>query len=312
MARKTLDPVARARGAARPAPSPSAPSPRPEDKPAGRRTTRSTTCSRRSSEATEAEARPAEKPADEGRGRPGKPPSPPARSPPKDKDLDSLLEKLGDDRRQARPRGTPSGPGGRRQARSPTSRPDKPTRAGRSPTPSRARTRTSTSTSKRPPASAARRRQQDGEDERPALQVIKEMREVEERLGKPDTGEETRKKQAEIVKKIETADRAGEELAGPVAGQEEEPRDGQGQATARPAQGRADRARPAATPRSPSPQKPTDRRSLAGGKELWGDLPPEVRQDMDNVMKEGFLPSREELIRRYYLSLSKKKATRGE
>ena len=58
--------------------------------------------------------------------------------------------------------------------------------------------------------------------------------------------------------------------------------------------------------------QPTDRRSLAGGKELWGDLPPEVRQDLDNVMKEGFLPSREELIRRYYLSLSKKKATRGE
>src|SRR6185312_74863 len=47
-------------------------------------------------------------------------------------------------------------------------------------------------------------RDRKGEEENgPLGQVIKEMRDVEERLGKPDTGEETRKKQTEIVKNLE-------------------------------------------------------------------------------------------------------------
>jgi hypothetical protein len=58
-------------------------------------------------------------------------------------------------------------------------------------------------------------------------------------------------------------------------------------------------------------QKPTDRHALVGGKDAWGHLPPELRQEMDNVSKEDPLPSREELIRRYYLSVSQKKLARG-
>jgi hypothetical protein len=45
---------------------------------------------------------------------------------------------------------------------------------------------------------------QEGEGSGPLAEVIKEMRDVEERLGKPDTGEATRKKQAEIVKNLDT------------------------------------------------------------------------------------------------------------
>jgi hypothetical protein len=41
-------------------------------------------------------------------------------------------------------------------------------------------------------------------------------------------------------------------------------------------------------------------------------LPDELRQEMDNVSKEEPLMSRQELIRRYYLSVSKKTLTRGE
>src|SRR4051794_22240647 len=51
-----------------------------------------------------------------------------------------------------------------------------------------------------------KQRDRDKKDEEgggPLGQVIKEMRDVEERLGKPDTGEETRKKQTEIVKNLE-------------------------------------------------------------------------------------------------------------
>jgi hypothetical protein len=60
------------------------------------------------------------------------------------------------------------------------------------------------------------------------------------------------------------------------------------------------------------PMKPTDRHSLAGSREQWGHLPPELRQEMENVFKEEALPSKAELIRRYYLSVSKKTLVRGE
>src|SRR6185312_8190213 len=37
----------------------------------------------------------------------------------------------------------------------------------------------------------------------PMSELVKQMREVEQRLGKPDTGEQTRQKQTEIVKNLE-------------------------------------------------------------------------------------------------------------
>ncbi len=156
-----------------------------------------------------------------------------------------------------------------------------------------------------------KKKQQDADGDGPLSQVIKEMREVEERLGKPDTGEETRKKQAEIVKKMETLI----EQAKNSQGQSQSKKKSQGMAKGKPQPGQNQGEQAGTTGGNApftKPVKPTDRRSLAGGKELWGDLPPEVRQDLDNVMKEGFLPSREDLIRRYYLSLSKKKPIRGE
>ena len=51
---------------------------------------------------------------------------------------------------------------------------------------------------------------------------------------------------------------------------------------------------------------------LAGGKDIWGHLPPELRQEMENVFKEDALPTKEDLIRRYYLSVAKQKLVRGE
>jgi hypothetical protein len=60
------------------------------------------------------------------------------------------------------------------------------------------------------------------------------------------------------------------------------------------------------------PEKPTTKRVLAGGKDEWGHLPPELRQEMENVFREEFLPAREELIRRYYDSVARKTLKRGE
>ena len=137
------------------------------------------------------------------------------------------------------------------------------------------------------------------------------MDEVKERLGKPDTGEETRKKQAQIVKKMETLIEQAKNSQGQSRGMRKSLAMAKGKQ--QPGQPKGDQTGSTGG-NSPftKPEKPNERRSLAGGKELWGDLPPEVRQDLDNVMKEGFLPSREELILRYYLSLSKKKSARTE
>ena len=49
-----------------------------------------------------------------------------------------------------------------------------------------------------------------------------------------------------------------------------------------------------------------------GGKDEWGHLPDELRQEMENVFKEEYLPSKDDLIRRYYLSVAKKSLVREE
>ena len=51
---------------------------------------------------------------------------------------------------------------------------------------------------------------------------------------------------------------------------------------------------------------------MAGGKYIWGHLPPELRQEMENGFKEDALPTKEDLISRYYLSVAKQKLVRGE
>lgn len=231
----------------------------------------------------------------------------------KDKDLDSLLEKLGtthdkpaaEDRRPGGPPGEPR-PGDE----PPPSQPDDEKKPGESSGALKGKDKDLDEHLEE--AAGKRRKKKQGDGQGPLSQVIKEMDEVKERLGKPDTGEETRKKQEQIVKKIETlieqakrSESQSQSKKKSMAMRKGKPRPG------KPEDGEQTGNTGGNAPFT-KPQKPTDRRSLAGGKELWGDLPPEVRQDLDNVMKEGFLPSREELIRRYYLSLSKKKATRGE
>lgn len=229
----------------------------------------------------------------------------------KDKDLDSLLEKLGTTEDKAAPEERRGGPGaGRPDPKPPTdSKPGKE----KDDQPDALKGKDKDLDEHLEEAAGKRRKKkpQEVEDGGPLSQVIKEMREVEERLGKSDTGEATRKKQEEIVKKIETLIEQAKNSQGQSQSKKKSLALSKGKP--QPGQQKGDQAgTTGGNAPFTKPQKPTDRRSLAGGKELWGDLPPEVRQDLDNVMKEGFLPSREELIRRYYLSLSKKKATRGE
>lgn len=147
------------------------------------------------------------------------------------------------------------------------------------------------------------------EDGGPLGDLIKQMRDVEGRLGQPDTGEETRKKQVEIVKNLDQLleqvrnsssqsqamrmMRGGEKPGGP-------PQPGQGNQPGATGQGVG--AQKPATPKTPP--APVE---LA--KEIWGQLPTQFRDDQANVLKENPLPSKAELIRLYYLSLGKKSAS---
>jgi hypothetical protein len=154
-------------------------------------------------------------------------------------------------------------------------------------------------------------RDQDGEGSGPLADVIKKMREVEQRLDKTDTGEETRQKQTEIVKNLETIIEQLRATSSKSQGKKKM------QLAIKPSQPPGSRS--GSTPGANSghapnqkPLKPTEKRALVNGKDEWGHLPPELRLELENVSKEAPLSSKEDLIRRYYLSVSKKSLSRAE
>jgi hypothetical protein len=155
-----------------------------------------------------------------------------------------------------------------------------------------------------------RKKEAQNEDQNSPLgQIIKEMREVEERLSKPDSGEDTQARQKRIVKQIETLIQQMKQSGSSEAMVLRRVRqDGQ-------KPGNQSGQTPGATGGGAPPMKPakpSNRHALTGGKDIWGHLPPELRQEMENSFKEDALPSKEDLIRRYYLSVAKQMLVRGE
>lgn len=240
----------------------------------------------------------------------------------KDKALDSLLEKLGatDDKPTSddKPRSEPGGAGGASEPGDPAAEKagqeqDQDQGKGKKADPNALSGKAKDLDEHLEELTGKRRkkdRKKEGEEGGPLSQVVKEMREVEERLGKPDTGEETRKKQGQIIKQIETlieqARTSTSQSRGKTKpGKPSKPgqQSGPPQDTAGTTGGQAPNARP---------RKRTDHKSLAGGRDPWGHLPAEERQEMANIFKEEPLPSRQDLIKRYYLAVSKKSLTRGE
>lgn len=151
----------------------------------------------------------------------------------------------------------------------------------------------------------------DGQGSGPMGEIVKEMREIEKRLGEPDTGDETRGRQQQLVKRLET-------LIERIRQEQQQQQSRRMQRMTRQQGGQPGEQEGQQAGNNPDgapnqrPQRPTDRRALAGGKDEWGHLPPELRQEMENVAKEESLPMSEDLIRRYYLSVSRGKLNRGE
>lgn len=231
----------------------------------------------------------------------------------KDKALDSLLEKLGETTETPapddKPRGAP-GPGRDQPPGQPGKGQDKP-KGDDLKGEAKDLDQHLEELTGRKPKKKGRDQERDGDGNSPLAKVIKEMRDVEQRLGKPDTGEETRKKQAEIVKNLETlieqlkksssqSQGKTKKMLGMKPGSQPASKSDQNQGAMAKGVGKS------------MPEKPTSKRSLAGGKDEWGHLPEALRMEMENVFKEEGLPKKVELIRRYYLSLSKKMLVREE
>jgi hypothetical protein len=250
---------------------------------------------------------------------------------PKDKELDSLLEKLGETPDKPSPDDHRGGGGGmpppdgkdRKPAGDKDKDKDKDKDQSKEPRPADG--------SKKPGAAeltgkakdldehldeltGKRHKKKGGQDDEgsgPMAGVIKEMRDVEQRLGKTDTGEETRKKQQQIVKNLEELIEQMRASSGQPQGKQKR------QLAMKPGQ-QPGQNQPGQNPGTTGgnapftkPEKPTTKRSLAGGKDEWGHLPPEDRQELGNASGEEFLPSREELIKRYYDSVARKTVKRG-
>jgi hypothetical protein len=223
---------------------------------------------------------------------------------PKDRELDELLEKLGQTKDEPSREDQPRAPGGSDEPKEKTG-PNKPP-------PAKLGDKDKEIDRRLEELTGRRRKRPQSDDERTGAvgEIIKEMRQVEERLGKPDTGEDTQSKQKQVVKHIdrviEEARRSGAEAAGLriryVRRPGQQQGDQQGDQTGALARG--------APPMKPA--KPPSRHSDAGGKEVWGHLPPGLRQTMENSFKEVELGSKAELIRRYFLSISEGKLRREE
>jgi hypothetical protein len=227
----------------------------------------------------------------------------------KDQEVDDLLQKLGETTETPSPDDRRRGGGGGQEktdARGPSQKPEPEDR-------NRLSGKDKETDEHLEELTGRKRRKKADDEERtgPAGQIIKEMRDIEQKLAKPDTGETTREEQKKVVKEIEKlieeARQSGQSSmrrmmvrrvrqAGQQKGQQQQGQEG---ATAQGV--------------GPSkPLKPPSKHSNASGKEIWGHLPPEMRQEIENMSNELPLATKEELIERYYLSVGKSKLKREE
>lgn len=156
-----------------------------------------------------------------------------------------------------------------------------------------------------------RKKNDDGERTGPAGELIKQMRDIEQKLGKPDTGEGTREEQKKVVKRIdqliEEVRRSGQSsMMRTVVRRVRRPGQQPGQ---QPGGSEGALARGAPLQK---PARPTTRHANVGGKDIWGHLPDELRQQIENMSDELPLSAKQELIDRYYLSVNKGKLIREE
>jgi hypothetical protein len=225
--------------------------------------------------------------------------------PAKDQELDAFLEKLGETKDAPTPEDHPPGS-------SPGESQPKPPSGGGKADPAKLGGQDK-DLDERLEEYTGKKKKRNSSDERrsgPVGEIIKEMRDVEQRLNKPDTSEDTRNKQKQIVRRIDTLIEQVKK-SGSSAGRLTLRRVRDGQQPGQPQPG--DQQGALARGAGPSkPAKPTTQHSMAGGKDVWGHLPAELRFVMEASFKEQSLTAKAELISRYFLSVGKGKLRREE
>lgn len=136
-------------------------------------------------------------------------------------------------------------------------------------------------------------------------EMIRKMRDVEQRLSQPDTGEQTREKQKEILRDLDQAIEMARRMSQMSRQRSRQPgqqgEQGQMIQEESPSNDSQDGTRNMAA------EKPKPRTNpLANVKDEWGHLPEHLREEMNNVFKEEMLEARKALIERYYLSVARK------
>lgn len=229
-----------------------------------------------------------------------------------DQEVDDLLKKLGETAETPAPDDRPrGGAGGRPDKNQPPSPGGKP---GQQPDRSKLSGKDKETDEHLEELTGRKRRKKndDGERTGPAGELIKQMRDIEQKLQKPDTGEATREEQQKVVKRIdqliEEIRRSGQSsMMRTVVRRVRRPGQRPGQQQPGGNEGALARGAPLQ-----KPARPTTKHANVGGKNIWGHLPDELRQEIENQSNELPLSARQELIDRYYLSVGKGKLIREE
>lgn len=216
----------------------------------------------------------------------------------KDDDIDDILKGLGGTKDAPATEGAASQPGADRKPKVEPSQPkpeDKPI--------DEELERLQGKTRRKPP-----QQQQGGgggQRQGPLDEVIKKMRDVEKRLGRPDTGEKTREEQQQIVSELDKyIERLRQQRQNSQSRQQRvaggnSPGQNNGDPGNNP--GRGDNR---TIPPKPPKQKP--RGPVIANKDIIMQLPDVLREEMNNVFKEEPLPEKFDMVRRYYDAVAKK------
>lgn len=137
------------------------------------------------------------------------------------------------------------------------------------------------------------------------------MRRIEQRLRSQDVSRSTQAEQQRIA--ADLADFIAQLQQ--IRGQGEKPKDGgsgsatqqPGQANAKPKEGRAVESGDRDKPEGPRERESVEAMLERGG--MWGALPPQLRQQLQGLTNDKFLPQYERLIQQYYRRLAEPQTT---
>ncbi len=157
------------------------------------------------------------------------------------------------------------------------------------------------------------------EDDSPLVSIARQMRGVEDALGRTDSGPATQEAQARIVANLNELLKQAAKGAGqcrpsqgkppstaprqPIAQPNAPPKPGTGQPKATP--NAAQPKKPDAT--AAKPKRPDMQEMLSLIKRLWGELPERERNQMLQLPPEEFLPKYETMIEDYYKRLAEER-----